>query len=238
MTYTVRTSAGGMACQVTSTAAQRPLPAGHRLPHRPRSHRRAHPHAAGPAAGLRQGPQGVRAVRREHQRQRRRRPGERRRRHRATVDAATSALVSTDTNTVSSAPPATTACRWPRALRADQPFLATSSGYAGTAGDGLSQLDAPPAHRHDTSDAINGNVVQTAQLDARARQAGDPGARLRRERPRTPCARRARACERRSTQSYDALRRPAGATTTDQLHPGARQGFRTACSVGERAEGQ
>ena len=51
------------------------------------------------------------------------------------------------------------------ALRADRPFLAASSGYVGTASDGLAQLDAD--HRLATSfgQAAQGNVVQTAQLD-------------------------------------------------------------------------
>lgn len=53
------------------------------------------------------------------------------------------------------------------ALRADRPFLAVSSGYAGTESDGLSQLDAD--HRLATTydAAAQGNVVQTAQLDVR-----------------------------------------------------------------------
>src|SRR4051812_37532329 len=50
------------------------------------------------------------------------------------------------------------------ALRADRPFGAVSSGFVGTASDGLTQLDA--AHRLATSyrTATGGNVVQTAQL--------------------------------------------------------------------------
>ena len=53
------------------------------------------------------------------------------------------------------------------ALRADRPFRAVSSGYAGTASDGLTQLDAD--HRMTTTDqdAPGGNVVQTALLDIR-----------------------------------------------------------------------
>jgi glucan 1,4-alpha-glucosidase len=51
------------------------------------------------------------------------------------------------------------------ALRADRPFRAVSSGYAGTASDGLAQLDGH--HRLTTTDqdAPGGNVVQTALLD-------------------------------------------------------------------------
>ena len=53
------------------------------------------------------------------------------------------------------------------ALRADRPFLAASSGYAGTGSDGLTQLDAQHALGPITADAPDGNVVQTAQLDRR-----------------------------------------------------------------------
>jgi hypothetical protein len=53
------------------------------------------------------------------------------------------------------------------ALRADRPFLAASSGYAGTSSDGLSQLDANHTLGPITPDAPQGNVVQTAQLDRR-----------------------------------------------------------------------
>jgi glucan 1,4-alpha-glucosidase len=53
------------------------------------------------------------------------------------------------------------------ALRADRAFLAVSNGYAGSASDGLAQLDAD--HRLATSydSAMHGNVVSTVQLDVR-----------------------------------------------------------------------
>jgi glucan 1,4-alpha-glucosidase len=51
------------------------------------------------------------------------------------------------------------------ALRADRPFLAASSGFAGTASDGLSQLDADHRLATTFANATHGNVVQTAQLD-------------------------------------------------------------------------
>ena len=53
------------------------------------------------------------------------------------------------------------------ALRADRPFVAASSGYAGTSSDGLAQLDAD--HRLATTyrNAPDGNVVQTVQVDSR-----------------------------------------------------------------------
>ena len=53
------------------------------------------------------------------------------------------------------------------ALRANRPFLATSSGFAGTASDGLAQLDADHRLATTYANATNGNVVQTAQLDVR-----------------------------------------------------------------------
>ena len=54
------------------------------------------------------------------------------------------------------------------ALRADRPFLSVSSGYAGTASDGLAQLDADRSLATTYATASHGNVVQTAQLDLRA----------------------------------------------------------------------
>ncbi|WP_284742630.1 glucodextranase DOMON-like domain-containing protein [Amycolatopsis sp. RTGN1] len=88
----------------------------------------------------------------------------------ATVDAATSALVSADPNTVSSAPARDYATPLAAALRADRRFLGTSSGFAGTAGDGLAQLDRDHRLTDRTPSAVNGNVVQTAQLDLEPRR--------------------------------------------------------------------
>jgi glucoamylase len=51
------------------------------------------------------------------------------------------------------------------ALRADRPFRQVSSGYAGTASDGLTQLDASRRLTTTDQDAPGGNVVQTARLD-------------------------------------------------------------------------
>ncbi len=53
------------------------------------------------------------------------------------------------------------------ALRADRGFLAASSGYAGTASDGLTELDAGHALSPMYAGAPHGNVVQTAQVDLR-----------------------------------------------------------------------
>jgi glucoamylase len=85
----------------------------------------------------------------------------------ATVDPATTALVSTDAGTVSNAANRTYAVPTSMALRADRPFPVASSGYAGTASDGLTQLDADHTLATTYRDAPHGNVVQTARLDLR-----------------------------------------------------------------------
>ncbi len=85
----------------------------------------------------------------------------------ALVDPGTTALVSVDENTATNAVNRDYAVPTAMALRANRPFLAASSGFAGSASDGLTQLDA--SHRLTTSfdRATNGNVVQTALLDTR-----------------------------------------------------------------------
>ncbi len=85
----------------------------------------------------------------------------------ATVDPATTALVSTDMNTVTNAANRTYAVPTSMALRADRPFPVASSGYAGTASDGLTQLDSDHALATTYRDAPHGNVVQTARIDLR-----------------------------------------------------------------------
>ena len=85
----------------------------------------------------------------------------------ATVDPATTALVSSDTNTVTNAVNRDYGVPLFGALRADRPFLAATSGYAGTSSDGLTQLDANHVLGPITPDAPHGNVVQTARLDRR-----------------------------------------------------------------------
>ena len=80
----------------------------------------------------------------------------------ATVDPATTALVSSDTN----APTGPFAAQVVGALVANRPFLAESSGFVGTPSDGLEQLDT--YHRlvdTTTSSADDGNVVQTARIN-------------------------------------------------------------------------
>ncbi len=79
----------------------------------------------------------------------------------ATVDPSSTALVSSDTT----APTGPFAAQVVGALVADHPFLSESSGFVGTASDGLNQLDAHHALVNDYQTATDGNVVQTALLD-------------------------------------------------------------------------
>src|SRR3984885_9798589 len=79
----------------------------------------------------------------------------------ATVDPATTALVSSDTT----APTGPFAAQVVGALVANHPFLAESSGFVGSADDGLSQLDAHHRLVDDYRSATDGNVVQTARVD-------------------------------------------------------------------------
>jgi glucoamylase len=79
----------------------------------------------------------------------------------ATVDPATTALVSSDTK----APKGPFSARVVGALVANRPFLAESSGFAGTSSDGLSQLSAHHRLVKEYRSATDGNVVQTARVD-------------------------------------------------------------------------
>jgi glucoamylase len=84
----------------------------------------------------------------------------------ATVDPATTALVSSD----HTAPTGPFAARVVGALVANRPFLAESSGFVGAGSDGLAQLDASHRLIHQYRSAGDGNVVQTAEVDARPDQ--------------------------------------------------------------------
>ena len=81
----------------------------------------------------------------------------------AAVDPATTALVSSDTDTTTNATNRDYGVPLFGALRANRKFLSTSSGYAGTASDGLARLDSARALSGPTT-ALDGNVVQTAQV--------------------------------------------------------------------------
>src|SRR3984885_9922002 len=135
----------------------------------------------------------------------------------ATVDPATTALVSSDTNT----PSGPFAAQVVGALVADHPFLSESSGFVGTPSDGLEQLDTYHRLVDPYRSADDGHVVQTArgtQTAGRSRLRSDsppglrarsppPGRALRARSPRlwrvtsaagapmtTPCIRRRRGC--------------------------------------------
>jgi glucoamylase len=79
----------------------------------------------------------------------------------ASVDPATTALVSSDTNP----PTGPFAAQVVGALVANRPFLAESSGFVGTSSDGLNQLDTYHRLVNRYRSADDGNVVQTARVD-------------------------------------------------------------------------
>ncbi len=81
--------------------------------------------------------------------------------------ASTDALVASDPNTVTNAVNRDYAEPTALALRANRPFLATSAGFAGTASDGLNELDASHALAPAYDTAPQGNVVLTGGLDVR-----------------------------------------------------------------------
>jgi glucan 1,4-alpha-glucosidase len=82
----------------------------------------------------------------------------------ATVDASTGhpVLIADDPVTATNA--ANRDYAQPVFVALDGSFSEVSSGFAGTASDGLTQLDAAHALGPDYRDASNGNVVQTAQV--------------------------------------------------------------------------
>lgn len=83
----------------------------------------------------------------------------------ATIDTSTgsSIPVSFDTKTTSQANRAYAVPSY-LALSADRPFGAVSSGFVGTASDGLTQLDAAHRIATPTATATDGNVEQTAEV--------------------------------------------------------------------------
>ena len=78
------------------------------------------------------------------------------------MDPATTALVSSDTDV----PTGPFAAPVVGALVANRPFRAESSGFVGTPSDGLDQLDADHRLVDRYRSALDGNVVQTALIDA------------------------------------------------------------------------
>jgi glucoamylase len=81
----------------------------------------------------------------------------------ATVDPATTALVSSDPNPQTNAVNRDYGTPLFGALRADRPFRSYQSGYVGTASDGLTQLDTARTLSGPAT-ANDGNVVQTAEV--------------------------------------------------------------------------
>ncbi len=84
----------------------------------------------------------------------------------ATIDPASTALVSSDTTP----PSGPYAAQVVGALVANQPFAAESSGFVGTASDGLEQLDTYHRLAQSYRSADDGNVVQTALIRQKAGQ--------------------------------------------------------------------
>jgi glucoamylase len=86
----------------------------------------------------------------------------------ATVDLSTGhpVLVADDTVTATNA--ANRDYAQPVFVALDGPLTEATSGFAGAASDGLTQLDASHALTAVTPDAANGNVVQVAKVDARS----------------------------------------------------------------------
>ena len=209
MTYTVRaTDPSGMACEVTST----PKRGGYQLvtdyvTDPARSSVVMHTSLTGPRPGA----EALRPLRRDGQRQRRggsdNAGGDD-----ASVDPATTALVSSDTDPTTNAVNRTYAGPVFAALRADRAFPVASSGYVGGASDGLTQLDASHALTAVTPTAADGNVVQTrrstsAAVAARPWPWAWPPPRPRRSAPRGPARKPTSAPPRRPTT------RPGAPTT-------------------------
>ena len=174
-TYTVR-ALDRRACRAGSPAPPRTAAtARHRLPHRPRAQQRGDARRRCCPARRRRTADGLRPVRRHDQRQRRRRRTRRRRtaaptRPSSTPPPSTRCRSRSTPRPRPSRPTATTRSRSTPPCAPTGRSRAASSGFAGTASDGLAQLDADHAlgHRR-TRRPRNGNVVQTAQVDARAR---------------------------------------------------------------------
>ena len=85
----------------------------------------------------------------------------------ATIDTSTGhpVLVADDTNTATNA--ANRDYAQPVYVALDGPITQAESGFVGAPSDGLVQLDASHALTSSTTDAANGNVVQTARVDAK-----------------------------------------------------------------------
>jgi glucoamylase len=83
----------------------------------------------------------------------------------ATIDPATTALISYNTGTQSTTPQRNYQVPVYGTLVANRPFTSETSGFAGESSDGLTQLDASHTLTTSYQQAIDGNVVQTAEID-------------------------------------------------------------------------
>ena len=83
----------------------------------------------------------------------------------ATVDPATTGLVSYNTSTASGYALRDYEVPVFGTLAANHPFLVASSGFAGEPSDGLTQLDSSHALTATYQNAVDGNVVQTAEIN-------------------------------------------------------------------------
>jgi glucan 1,4-alpha-glucosidase len=83
----------------------------------------------------------------------------------ATIDPSATALVSYNTGTQSTTPQRDYQVPVYGTLLANLPFLSETSGFVGQPSDGLTQLDASHALTTSYQNALNGNVVQTAEID-------------------------------------------------------------------------
>jgi glucoamylase len=83
----------------------------------------------------------------------------------ATIDPATTALISYNTGTQSTTPQRDYQVPVYGTLVANRPFEAETSGFAGQPSDGLTQLDASHALTTSYASATDGNVTQTAEVN-------------------------------------------------------------------------
>ena len=84
----------------------------------------------------------------------------------ATVDTSTGHQIAVAYDTVTATNAANNNYRQPVYAALDGPFGQVESGFAGAASDGLTQLDASHALAGSTTEALNGNVVQTAGVNS------------------------------------------------------------------------
>jgi glucoamylase len=82
----------------------------------------------------------------------------------ATVDTSTGHPIAVSYDTVTTTQAANNDYRQPVYAALDGPFGQVESGFVGQGSDGLTQLDASHSLTGSTTDAVNGNVVQTASV--------------------------------------------------------------------------